>query len=172
MAVLDQRLLGLPCTVTERTRGPVGAWADMVLSGVSGPLRGLSTVGIPERFLSALRHVGVPLAGPEGGLRWGRDVLVAAVPRPQVDGTRLLVPHGEDLLALSSLALKPLRIFISDRLGLRLQAATGIGFYLWERRALLVSCSDLPLGGFLHGPEPGQRHGVDLAPGGHQIIEW
>jgi hypothetical protein len=70
------------------------------------------------------------------------------------------------------LALKPLRLLVAKRLGCRLQAATGLHFFLWSNQAVLVSHAEVPLGGFLHGPLAGTRHSISIAPGGAQVIRW
>nr|MBA3936595.1 hypothetical protein [Planctomycetota bacterium] len=69
-------------------------------------------------------------------------------------------------------ALKPLRLFVGERLGFRLQAGGGLHVVLWPRSAALVSSADVTLGGFFHGPEHGQRSALSVAPGGFQVVRW
>ena len=131
----------------------------------------LGIAGVPEAWVDSLAWSGMPLS-PDGPLQWGTDVSQAEVHAPEVRGNRLLLPPPEALAELTSLSLKPMRLFISSRLGCRLQAAPGIRLWLWPGRALLLSLSPIPLAGFIYGPSKGHRAGVSLPPWGTQTITW
>jgi len=155
------------------------AWARTIVGAGQGAPRGLDLDGLPAQWCAALSAVGVPLA-PSGAadreprdLRWGRDIISTSPDAPlAVSEGVLVLPSAERLLALTSLDLKPLRAFIASRLGIRLQAAAGIHVLFWANQAVLVSCAPVPLGGFFHGPQVGQRTSVALEPGGVQVLRW
>jgi len=169
MAVLDEQLFGRSAHVQPAVRDRIRTRLASLPVAAAASLRGLSAV--PDELMGVLRHVGVPLA-PSSDLRWGEDIMVGEVARPERREAVLVIPDPAALLSLSSLALKPLRGYVAERLGVRLQVASGIGLYLWGDHALLVSGLDLPLAGFLYGPGSGQRHGINLEPGGTQVIQW
>jgi len=68
--------------------------------------------------------------------------------------------------------LKPLRMLATRKLNVRLQAATGLQLFLWANQAVIVSRSNVPLGGFLHGPQPGTRHSLSVPVGDAQVLRW
>jgi hypothetical protein len=156
------------------------AWARAITGTAHGVPRGLDLDGLPADWCAALSSVGVPLA-PAGAseregrdLRWGRDILCPSGNQATlvVSEGLLMLPAIGTLVTMSSLALKPLRAFIASHLGIRLQAAAGIHVVLWANQAVLVSCAAVPLGGFFHGPQVGQRTSVALEPGGVQVLRW
>jgi hypothetical protein len=170
--VLDAALRGLPVAVPAGALDELAAWSGELLASARGPARGVDEASVPERWRGVLAWAGVPLV-PAGELRWGVDLdefPTQAVPERR-DG-RLALPPPETLEQLTSLALKPLRLFVAEHLACRLQAATGVHLYLWPNQAALVSCVSVPVGGFLYGPEVGQRHALSIAPGSCQVIAW
>jgi hypothetical protein len=158
--------------VPPPVRAELGRWADEMRAAGRGPARGLSAPQVPERWRETLAWAGMPF-GTAGDLHWGTDLKeVPGLMIPELRSGCLLLPVPDTLEQLTSLALKPLRLFVAERLGCRLQSAAGVHVYLWSNQAVLISCSEVPIGGFLHGPEPGQRHSVSMPPGGFQVISW
>ena len=148
-------------------------WASEIIARAQGPAQGLTAATVPTDWFETLIWAGVPmfLAGP---LAWGIDLAEnAVVPRPTLRDGRMLLPPPATLARLTSLDLKPLRAYIAQRVGCRLQAAAGLHLYLWSNQALVISCADLPLGGFLHGPNPAQRSALALDPGEfREAVRW
>ena len=170
--VLDAYVLGRRALIPADALGSLATWAEQLLADAGGPARGLTAAEVPDPWFDLLSWAGVPMS-PAGELRWGRDLLEdPAVPAPEMRGDCLVLPSSSVLAKLTSLALRPLRLHVARRIGVRLQAATGLHLWLWPRQALLVSRAEVPLGGFLYGPEPGQRHGVAVNPGGFQVMHW
>lgn len=170
--VLDACVLGRRAMIPADALGGLAAWADQLLVDAGGPSRGLTATDVPDHWFDLLSWAGVPMS-PAGELRWGRDLREdPTVPTPEFRGDCLALPPSPVLAQLTSLALRPLRLHIARRIGVRLQAATGLHLWLWPRQAVLVSRAEVPLGGFLYGPEPGQRHGVAVNPGGFQVMHW
>jgi hypothetical protein len=119
-----------------------------------------------------LAGIGVPL-GLSQDLMWGRDVVEhATLQLPSLRDGIMQLPVLQILESLTSLQLKPLRMFVAHKLGCRLQIATKVHFYLWANQSLLISCAGVPVGGFLYGPEPGQRHSLSIPIGGYQLLTW
>jgi hypothetical protein len=184
---LDPAALGawrvrvLDAAVTGRVREPgppapldaeLSRWAGEIMASARGPARGLVAGEVPEGWRETLSWAGVPF-GTAGDLGWG--VHVQGQPGllvPELRDGRLLLPEPGTLARLTSLALRPLRLFVAARLGCRLQAAAGVHFYLWANQAVLVSCVQVPVGGFLYGPEEGQRHSLSILPGACQLVTW
>jgi hypothetical protein len=147
-------------------------WAGEIIASARGPARGLVDVEVPERWRETLKWAGVPF-GTAGDLSWGVHLQEQSdLAVPECRGGRLLLPAPGALAQLTSLALKPLRLFVAAQLGCRLQVAAGVHFYLWANQAALVSCVLVPIGGFLHGPEEGQRHSLSIVPGACQLVTW
>ncbi len=170
--VLDAYVLGRRALVPADVIAELSTWAEGLLADAGGSARGLSAAEVPDSWFDLLSWAGVPMS-PVGELRWGHDLLEdPAAPTPEFRGDRLALPPPQVLAQLTSLALRPLRLHIARRLGVRLQAATGVHLWLWPRQAVLVSRAEVPLGGFLYGPETGQRHGVAINPGGFQVMHW
>jgi hypothetical protein len=165
-AHLHRRTVLVPRAVAEE----LDAWAAGIVAD-AGPTVGLAAASVPEPWYDLLAWSGVPMSG-DGPLHWGRDIGEGDVAVPEFHGERLMLPPPPVLAQLTSLALRPLRQLVANRLGCRLQAATGLHFYLWEKQAVLVSQAEVPLGGFLHGPEAGTRHSVSVPVGGAQVIRW
>lgn len=170
--VLDACVLGRRALVPAGALPALDAWAAGVLADAGGPARGLSAGTVPDAWFDLLSWAGVPMA-PAGELRWGVDLLEdPALPTPEFRGGSLALPAPAALAQLTSLALRPLRLQVARRLGVRLQAGTGLHLWLWPRQVALVSRAEVPLSGFLYGPGAGQRHGVAVEPGGFQVIHW
>lgn len=166
-AHLNQRAALIPRPVAVE----LDAWAAGVIASAHGGSIGLAAGGVPEMWYDLLAWSGVPMS-VDGPLHWGVDISEEAVSVPEFHGAKLVLPPPPVLAQLTSLALKPLRQLVANRLGCRLQAATGLNFYLWSNQALLVSQAEVPLGGFLHGPVAGTRHSLAVPPGGAQVIRW
>jgi hypothetical protein len=165
---MDARIAGRPVLPPAALRDDCAAW--IAESCPTGTEDSLGIDGVPAEWIDTLGWAGVPLAG--GPLRWGTDLRQAAVGAPVVRDGILLLPPPNDLACLTSLSLKPMRMFVADRLGCRLQAAPGIRLWLWHGRAVLQSLSPIPLAGFLYGPVSGHRAGVALDPWGSQVLTW
>lgn len=166
--VLDAHIAGRQARPPAELRAICATWLAEAAPPGLPPAVGIS--GAPTEWLDTLAWSGMPI-GP-GPLRWGTDIAQAEVDCPTLRDGRLLLPAPEDLASLTSLALKPLRLFIAERLGCRLQAAPGIRLWLWPGRAVLQSQAPMPLAGFLYGPPQGHRAGLALEAWGSQIITW
>jgi hypothetical protein len=164
--ITNQRVL-VPKAVAEE----LDSWAASVMASAKGPAIGLKAEGIPPLWFDVLGWSGVPISA-QGPLQWGVDIYEADVPLPEFQGAALVLPPPPLLAQLTSLALKPLRMLATRQLNIRLQAATGLQLYVWANQAVLVSRAEVPLGGFLHGPEPGTRHSLSVPVGGSQVITW
>lgn len=165
-------ILGRPAPVPRKSLADLTAWAEEIVARAQGPAQGLTAATVPAAWFEVLVWAGVPMS-PAGPLAWGADLAEdGGVGHPTLRDTRMLLPPSATLARLTSLDLKPLRAFIAQRLGCRLQAAAGLHLYLWPNQALVISCADLPLGGFLHGPNPAQRSPLALDPGGFEIVRW
>ena len=169
--VLDALLLGVPAEVPAPVCDELTAWAREQLVATVGPLRGLDIATVPTVWLNFVGWAGIPLASP-GELHWDRDCAQSDVDRPTVVAGRLLVPAPEVLSELSGVGLKPVRTWVGERLGSRLQAAPGLRVYLWANQTLVVSCHDQPVGGFFFGPAIGNRTGLEIDPGAWQLVTW
>jgi len=151
--VLDAQVTTLQGQLPPAAMAHCAAWLAEVAPPDLPPALGVGKV--PETWADSLGWCGVPLA--QGPLQWGVDVEQTAVPSPEIRKGRLLLPPAEVLATLTSLSLKPMRMFIAERLGCRLQAAPGIRMWLWPGRAVLQSQSPIPLAGFFYGPPAGHR---------------
>ncbi len=188
--ILDERLFGrvrlpqaeevqkigsgrckIPLETYPRVLEEVETWVDDVVGSAQGPLKGLHYESIPPEVFELMRWSSMPIS-MEGPLEWGTDVQVGDIDKPSVEGDCLMLPTSERLATMTSLSIRPLRHYIGTRLGLRLQAATGIGMYIWDNQALLTCRSLVPVGGFLHGPTRGRRTTLSMDPGGYQLIKW
>ncbi|MBA2480169.1 MAG: hypothetical protein H0V44_05865 [Planctomycetes bacterium] len=165
-------LLGRPAQLPNGLVAELGDWCAGITAGTVGDAIGLDPVGLDDDRVDALGWIGVPLARG-GALKWGVDLCSAPGQAAPVerDGA-LWLPDADTLRAMSSLALKPARQFISVRLGCRLQAAAGIHFFQWPNQAVLVSRCAVAIGGFLHGPLPSQRSSISIDPGSFQVLRW
>jgi hypothetical protein len=167
---LDATALGLPGPTLERR--PVD-WSDSIVAQARGPLRGLGLSVVSEAWREALAWAGTPLMPGDGDLRWGADLEVdPTLTLPTERDGRLWLPPIDRFLALTAPQLRPLRLFIAHRLGVRVQVAAGVRVWLWQDRAVLVSCRDEAVGGFLYGPTLMQRTAIELDPGGWQMVVW
>lgn len=168
---LDARLAGVPVLPPAAYRDACAAFAEQAEPAGGPPALGLGPADLPAAWRDALAWAGMPLS-PHGSLRWGRDLGPGGAAVPAIEQGRLLLPPPEALVQLTSLALKPLRRWVADRLGCRLQAAPGIRLWLWPGRAVALSTSAIPLAGFVYGSAPGHRAGLALDPGAWQIVTW
>lgn len=166
--VMDARIAGLPILPPAELRDACATWIDEACP--AGSSAALGVVGAPGDWADTLGWAGVPLAG--GPLHWGKDLRQEAVDAPVVRDGVLLLPPPDDLACLTSLSLKPMRMWVAERLGCRLQAAPGIRLWLWKDRAALLSLSPIPLAGFIYGPAAGHRSGIALEPWGSQVVTW
>jgi hypothetical protein len=169
---LDAFLAGRASQLPEPVASELRDWSFTIASRARGALRGLLFPAEAPVWRRALARIGVPI-GHSANLVWGKDVIEQpALSLPHITDGTLQLPSLQILESLTSLQLKPVRMFVARMLGCRLQIATNVHFYLWENQSLLVSCASIPLGGFLYGPEPGQRHSLSIAAGGYQLVSW
>jgi hypothetical protein len=168
---LDARVAKVPCQLHPSQVQACAAWCDEMAPAELPAAQGVVAASIPAEWIDTLAWSGVPLSA-EGPLRWGADLVQSDVSCPELRGGVLHLPPPEALAGLTSLSLKPLRMFVAERLGCRLQAAPGIRLWLWPGRAVLLSQSPIPLAGFLYGSAPGHRASVAMEPFGHQIVTW
>jgi len=168
---LDAVVLGLASSVPRGVQSDLTAWVKDVIGTAGGGSRGLDYESVPPAWFEVLCWAGVPFAR-HGELKWGQDLLESDVKRPMVLRDALQLPSPDRLMDLSSLGIKPMRLFLSQKLGCRLQSAAGVRLYLWPSQAVVVSQVDIPLGGFIYGPNPGQRFSMALNPGGYQMVTW
>lgn len=169
--VLDAHLLRRPVLPPPGLRDACAAWLGEAVPADGRPPLGLDPGDLPDAWVGTLAWCGVPIA-PAGELRWGRDLVEDSVPVPTLRDGVLHLPSPEALALLTSLALKPLRVFVAERLRCRLQAAPGIRLWLWPGQAALMSLSPMPLAGFLYGSSEGHRASIALQPWGGQVVTW
>lgn len=170
--VLDAHLLDRPILVPRTIAAELDDWAAAVVATASGAPIGLAAAGVPDLWYDVLAWSGMPMS-VDGPLQWEVDIGEEhAVAMPEFRGAKLVLPPPPVLAQLTSLALKPLRQLVANRLGCRLQAATALRLFLWPNQAVLVSHAEVPLGGFLHGPNQGMRHSLSVPPGDAQVIRW
>jgi hypothetical protein len=169
--VLDAHLHHRAVLVPRSIAQELEDWAGNVMASATGATIGLSAATVPDLWYDLLAWSGVPMS-LDGPLHWDTDITEGDVATPEFHGQKLVLPPPPVLAQLTSLALKPLRQLVTNRLGCRLQAATGLHFYLWPNQAVLVSQAEVLLGGFLHGPDVGTRHSIAIPPGGAQVIRW
>jgi hypothetical protein len=171
-AVLEAHLLDRPAEVPAAIADALEAWAAEVLHDVRGAPRGVSLEGIDEGWLSTLSWAGVPFARG-GELKWQRDIRVdEQAQSPRIEGDQLVLPSPEHLAECSGLGIKPVRTWIQNRLGVRLQAAPGLRLYVWPSHGMVISHLNLTVGGFLYGPGFGTRMGLTIHPGTWQMVPW
>ncbi len=164
--VTNRRVLVPKSIATE-----LDQWATEMVKTAEGPAIGLQAKDIPNVWFDLLGWSGVPISA-DGPLRWGVDIKEDNVPLPEFHGATLVLPPPPVLAQLTSLALKPLRMLATKSLNVRLQAATGLHLFLWANQAVIVSSANVPLGGFLHGPQPGTRHSLSVPVGDSQVLRW
>lgn len=168
--VLDAAIIGQPVHPPGSCAAACTEWlATAVPAG--GTSIGVACAGLPDDWRDTLAWAGVPLSAA-GPLRWGVDLIQDLVDSPELRRGILHLPPPDALAQLTSLALKPLRMFVAERLVCRLQAAPGIRMWLWRGRAALQSQSPIPLAGFLYGSADGHRASIALDPWGCQVIDW
>jgi len=169
--VLDALLLGLPTQIPAQVCDELVAWAREQMATAVGSLHGLDIATVPAWWPAWVGWAGIPLA-TDGELHWGRDCDQAEIDRPTLANGRLLLPRPEVLGTLSAVGLKPVRRWVGERLGSRLQAAPGLRVYLWANQALVVSRHEQPVGGFFFGPTTGNRTGLAIDPGSWHMVTW
>ena len=136
------------------------------------PALGLDPTTLPPGWFAVLSRCGLPFA-LGGALRWGDNL--GEDPRatiPSVQGARLCLPPRELLLTLSSLPLKPVRVWIAQHVGVRLKIGADVHLRLWPQRAVVVSTAAVPLAGFLSGPAQGTRASLHLPVGSAQHVTF
>ena len=153
----------------EKTREMDVDWARTVVAAGRTP-QGWDPAGFPPGWQPALAAAGVPLA--RGGERWTARISDQVSGPLLLSSGELLVPPRERFATLTSLPLKPLRLFIHAHLGIRLQVATGVHLWAWANQLVLINTTALYRGGFIHGPQRGMRSVVALEPGQSQEISW
>lgn len=169
--VLRSLLFGDTVGIPQDLIASLVDWAENILQQAEGPALGLIPQGIAADMAETLRWAGMPF-GLNGPLRWGGDIIEADTKRPEIIDDQLQLPSANRLAEMTSLGIKPMRYFIGQRLGLRLQSATNIRLFIWSNQALVISCTMIPIGGFLHGPQDSQRFNLAMNPGGHQLFHW
>lgn len=161
----------VPCDDEEAADASI---AGLIRLADGLPAIGLDPDGVPKDLLLPLLLAGVPMA-PQGTLRWGQEFVAAEptihAPRVLDDGV-VAVPSADDLSRCPGPALRPLRVPLAERHGIRLQAGPRLAFLVWERRAVLVNAHEVMLGGFVHGPAAGQRHCLAVPAGAAQELIW
>lgn len=145
------------------------SWANELLAGAGKP-QGWDPETVAPAWRAPLAWAGVPFA--RGGERW--EVAESAdLLRPSLSADGVLVlPPLAVFTALSSLPLKPLRVWVAQRFAVRVQIGTGVRLWLWDNRFVVLNCSDRHRGGFIHGPTRGMRAVVALDPGQAQAVSW
>lgn len=149
-------------------QGELLALLDAVQRQASGPAQGLNPDGMPGPWRERLAWAGMPFAN-DGTLHW-QELEPSADPTPTIAGGRLRLSDPEGWYQLTSLALKPLRQFVAQRFGFRLQCATAVRTWRWPGVLALMSCNHLPVAGFVHGCQGDERASVYLEPGDAQLI--
>ena len=170
VAWLDHQLLGWGDGAALSTDGEQAV--TTALAGAQGPLRGLSINALDPDMVAALRHAGAPLTAVDSGITAALIRIDTSAQAPNMVGDQLVLPAADTLRRCNGVALKPLRMWFAQHLNLRLQAAPGVAWYLWSNQAILVSTHDERLAGFLHGPDPAQRHSLMWEPHGIQRVRW
>lgn len=170
-AMLDAELLDQQVEIPKSEHQVLQDWLQEVLSNAEGPLRGIAIEGVPKEWMPILRWAGVPIS-VDGPLHWGTEITTAGISRPRVENNILTLPSIEVLIHLTSLGMRPVRHFIGQQFGVRLQAANSISCYLWSNQTVLISRTQVLAGGFLHGPNPGQRASLAIEPGTAQLLSW
>jgi hypothetical protein len=171
-AMLEAHLLDQAAEVPEELADSLETWVAEVLHDVRGKPRGLSLEGLDEDWRSTLSWAGVPFAR-DGELQWQRDVRVDDQSlSPRIEGDQLILPLPDRLAECSGLGIKPVRTWIQQRLGVRLQAAPGLRLYVWPSHGMVISHLSLTVGGFLYGPGFGTRMGLTIHPGTWQMVPW
>jgi hypothetical protein len=153
------------------------AWAQGIVGGCDGPCRGLAPASVDQPWFQALRLVGIPFGADDGsdaGLNWGDNLLPdGSCQEPTLTGDQLRLPADPaQLLRLPGPALKPIRTLVDRLYGIRLQGPSRVAFTLWNSQALVLSTRSVPVGGFLHGPNTGQRQSLTLLPGAAFLHRW
>ena len=166
---LADLLLGDGQAGTNPADAEARAWAQGVVAAGRSP-RGWDPASLQPGWQAALANAGVPLA--RGGEPWTADIS-ETVNAPMLLSTgNLVMPPLASFMVLTSMPLKPLRLFVHAHLGTRLQVATGVHLWVWENQLILVNTTLVYRGGFMHGPQRGMRSVVALEPGQSQEITW
>lgn len=144
-------------------------WAQATVAAGHGP-RGWDPASMQPGWQAALATAGVPLA--RGGESWTADISEAVNAPMLLSSGGLIVPPLARFITLTSMPLKPLRLFVHAHLGTRLQVATGVHLWVWANQLILINTTQVYRGGFIHGPQRGMRSVVALEPGLSQEITW
>jgi hypothetical protein len=133
-----------------------------------GPLLGVDPDSCPADYREGLADAGTPFSTDDGVdfsslFHPGHEFQILA------DG-RLALPPPERLRAMTSLPLKPLRLFNASRFKVRLQVGTGVHLFLGPAKALCLNTATVDREGFLHGPDPAHRTAVAMMPGELQVV--
>lgn len=178
-----QALAGLLAAwAPERSDPSALAWARDLLLARGAPTTGLDPFGLSETQVLALQAVGMPLlpagsacSGAVSGACWrlgGELVEDASLELPRCHQGILHLPPPARLAACDGISLGPLRRWVAERCGLRLQVSPGVACLVWRDRALFLSTLAVPVGGFVYGPGPERRHCLLLEAGGQSEIVW
>jgi len=171
-AILEAALLDLPASVPTAAAEKLQRWRDDLLAKMAGEPVGVSLDGLDPLWRSTLSWAGVPFAR-NGTLRWPLDLRCDPhCDRPHIEDGVLIMPNHDALAECSALGIKPVRTWIHRRFGVRLQAAAGLRLYIWPAHALVISHLDIPVAGFLYGPDTGTRMGLTIHPGSCQVVSW
>ncbi|GDY12032.1 hypothetical protein LBMAG53_09100 [Planctomycetota bacterium] len=141
---------------------------EAVRRQASGQAQGLNPDRVPGPWRERLAWAGMPFAN-DGKLLW-EELEPSTDPAPTFAAGRLRLSEPEGWRQLTSLALKPLRQFVAERFGFRLQCATGVRAWRWPGVLVLVSGNHLPVAGFVHCCQGDERTSIYLDPGDAQLI--
>lgn len=162
-------LLGETSAAEVDTTGLAAAdWAASVAASGRQPI-GFDPLSVPAGWRRPLADAGVPFA--VGGGRWPARIDAAEAPQLTATG-ELLLPSLAHFAVLTSLPLKPVRQFVQQTTGVRLQVATGVHLWLWENQFALINTVDAQRGGFVNGPRHGMRSVIALEAGQVQVLAW
>ena len=116
---LDAAISGRPLSgpVPLAVNHELAVWAEEIIASAHGPTRGLLDRNVPNRWRDTLAWAGMPF-GVAGDVRWGEDLHEqSSLAVPELRDGQLLLPLPEVLEQLTSLALRPVRLFIAEKLG-------------------------------------------------------
>ncbi len=171
-AVLEASLFGLPASIPRAAWDTLQPWRDELLAEMAGEPVGVSLEGLDPQWRSTLSWAGIPFAR-HGKLRWPVDLRCdPGCDYPHIEAGVLILPDHDALAECSALGIKPVRTWIQRRFGVRLQAAAGLRLYIWPKHAVVISHLDIPVAGFLYGPDTGTRMGLTIHPGTCQVVSW
>lgn len=166
---MNDRILALEAALRGEQQGEHAEWAaSLVAAGKSQ--RGWDPTPWTADWRRVLAYAGVPFAA--GGDRPMVAVDTSALTvSSSLDG-QLRLPPLKCFAGLTSLPLKPLRLFVQRHYHLRLQLGIGIHMCLWSNQVVVINASADQRDGFLYGPQHGMRLPVSLPPGAAQELTW